>query len=282
MSGRIRTIKPELLEDERTSALTHEAWRAFVSLILVADDYGNFRAHPKQLEGVIFWAREVVGGISRAIRELVESGLLEVYEVNGQQYGHITGWSKHQRVDKPGKPRCPRPEHGKNVALEEDSRLSRESVESESRTTTESFLPDLRPPTSDPDQDRPPVEGRVTDSALARALVETYEVSVREATGEVFAVDAFLALKQAAPLARMARQALGGDPSVAQAQAWVAERAKRFVAAKRLGNQTRQVRDLVDWINAGARAAPEPLASTRPVAPDPPKYPMLKAQPRLP
>jgi two-component system sensor histidine kinase BaeS len=37
MSGRIRTIKPELLDDERTATLSDAAFRLFIGLILLAD-----------------------------------------------------------------------------------------------------------------------------------------------------------------------------------------------------------------------------------------------------
>ena len=137
MAGRIRTLKPEILEDEKTGALSHEAWRMFVSMILLADDYGNLRGNPRYLEGQVFWARECVEGASRIIRELLESGLVEAYELNGQEYLHLPGWAKHQRVDKPGKPRVPKPtEPGvtrRNVGDTTVSRESRESVASQAR-----------------------------------------------------------------------------------------------------------------------------------------------------
>lgn len=138
MAGRIRSIKPELLEDDKTANLSHEGWRCFVSLLLLADDYGNFRAHPALLEGAIFWGCPSSQGIGRLIRELGEVGLITVYSVRDQTYGHINGWARHQRVDKPGKPRCPGPKDAEKVLNYEDSRMLREP-----------FAPDLRPPTSD-------------------------------------------------------------------------------------------------------------------------------------
>lgn len=118
--ARIRTIKPELLTDEKTSGLSDKAWRLFVSCILMADDYGNFRATDSFLHSQAFFntgtTREEVANVRG---ELAGLSLLEFYEVKGQTYGHVAGWSKHQRVDKPGKPICP----GKI----EDSRKPRET-----------------------------------------------------------------------------------------------------------------------------------------------------------
>jgi len=128
--ARIRTIKPELLEDERTALLTHLEWRLFVSLLLLADDYGNFRAAPGRVKGTALWAFPDVD-VASALRALDAYGLLELYEVDGQAYGHISGWSKHQKVDHPGKPTCPGPEtHGATR-----SRESREEVATVSRLT---------------------------------------------------------------------------------------------------------------------------------------------------
>lgn len=156
MAGRIRTIKPELLEDDVTASLSHEAWRLFVSLLIIADDYGNFRANPKYLEGQAFWARESGASVSRIILELVESGLLTTYTVRGQQYGAIAGWSKHQRVDKPGRPRVPGPQ---DTDIVDDSAVP-ESVENDSGTVREPLAPDLRPTTPTADR-RPGGDGAV-------------------------------------------------------------------------------------------------------------------------
>lgn len=149
MAGRIRTIKPELLDDEVTGALSHEAFRAFVGAILLADDYGNLRAKASWFDGQVFWG--AAGDASVALGELASSGLIEMYEVNSQTYAHINGWEKHQRVDKPGKPRVP--------DASESSGDSRETL----ANVPGSPALDLRPPTPDPDPDHRP-----TTDALAR------------------------------------------------------------------------------------------------------------------
>jgi len=146
--ARIRTVKPELLEDEKTGPLAHDTWRLYVSTWLVADDYGNFRASPLLVHGVIFWAHAGVD-VARMLRELGDAGLLVFYTVRGQRYAHITGWSKHQKVDHPGKPLCPGPDQGdtgegsggdggptdSGGTRSTDSRESREPLARESRLT---------------------------------------------------------------------------------------------------------------------------------------------------
>lgn len=105
MPGRIRTVKPEILEDSKTAKLSHEAWRLFVSGLLLADDYGTLRAEPGQLLGAAFWATDA--NVRAATDELVASGLWVIYKVKGQQYAQVKNWSKHQKVNHPGKVRLP-------------------------------------------------------------------------------------------------------------------------------------------------------------------------------
>lgn len=145
MAGRIRSIKPEILEDEKTAALSHLAWRLFVSLWLIADDYGNLRGDPVYVLGQTLWAtRETRETIGAALEELAGAGLLVRYTVRGQGYYHIPGWSKHQKVDHPGKPRMP----GPNEADTKPSRDVKTLAES-SPNPRETLAPDrdrdLRP-----------------------------------------------------------------------------------------------------------------------------------------
>lgn len=126
--ARIRSIKPELLEDEKTATLTHLEWRLFVSLLLLADDFGNFRAAPGRVKGTALWAYPDAD-VASALRTLDANGLIRLYKVDDQAYGHVAGWSKHQKVDHPGKPSCPGPEH----ADTKDSRDSRDTLAKVSR-----------------------------------------------------------------------------------------------------------------------------------------------------
>lgn len=105
LAGRIRTIKPEWLEDERMVMASNAARVLSIALILEADDYGNGRANDVLLGGRIFPTNphESPG----ALRELRDMGFLTLYRVRGQRYFAITNWDKHQKVSKPGKPRVP-------------------------------------------------------------------------------------------------------------------------------------------------------------------------------
>lgn len=107
MSGRIRTIKPEILEDVVTAGLSDAAFRAFVAIITLSDDHGYFRAEPSLLAAQIWWKATPTAPIESVMSEL--SSLIEWYVVKDQRYGYIRNWSKHQKVQKPGKQRIPPP-----------------------------------------------------------------------------------------------------------------------------------------------------------------------------
>jgi hypothetical protein len=118
--ARIRSIKPEILERKRTAALSHEAWRLFVSMITLADDYGNVNAEPRRLDGAVFWATPCIG-IDLVLAELEAAGLVKFYESRGCRFAHLNGWEEHQRVDKPGPKKCDLPEDGQPITLIRES-----------------------------------------------------------------------------------------------------------------------------------------------------------------
>ncbi|WP_394849605.1 conserved phage C-terminal domain-containing protein [Pendulispora brunnea] len=133
--ARIRTLKPELLEDAVTAGLSHGAFRLFVGCILLADDYGNLRADPRRLRGEVFWGSDATGPteVTRLLGELSEagragpqSGLVQLYTVRGQLYAHIRNWEKHQKVDHPGRPRCPSPNDPETEEYSPNSQSSRD------------------------------------------------------------------------------------------------------------------------------------------------------------
>lgn len=106
--GRIRTIKPELLEDEALGNVSLAAKWLFVACILLSDDHGNLRAAPRYLMAAVFWGNPETD-LKAAIAELVAAGLIITYQVKGQHFLHVLNFGKHQRIDRPGKPKVPGP-----------------------------------------------------------------------------------------------------------------------------------------------------------------------------
>jgi hypothetical protein len=138
MARRIRSIKPEILDDGVTAALPHLEWRLFVSLWLLADDYGNLRGAVAQIKGAALWSvADNEAKTKGALDHLASVGLIRLYTAKGQPYVHICGWSKHQKVDHPGKASIPGPELADSDTCDasrnplEDSRESRENLASD-------------------------------------------------------------------------------------------------------------------------------------------------------
>jgi hypothetical protein len=110
MAGpRIRTLKPEILDDEKVAPLSDTAFRLFTSLVILADDHGNARADVRWLQGQVWWAHGEPPNVLLALVELYKSSLIDVYGVRGGTYVHLKGWEKHQRIDNAGKNRVPLP-----------------------------------------------------------------------------------------------------------------------------------------------------------------------------
>lgn len=152
MPGRIRSIKPELLEDEKAAALSDGAWRLFVSSWLLADDHGNLRAGDRYLAAQVWQDTGKLAEARGALRELAAGEFLLVYEANGERYAKIRSWANHQRVDNAGKPRVPSLDKGKRILAKNLAEKvgKRPKVTEPCRLTpTTDNDPDHRPPTDD-------------------------------------------------------------------------------------------------------------------------------------
>lgn len=121
MSRRIRSLKPELIEDEKVSPLSDAAFRLFVSLITLADDHGNVRADVRWLQGQVWWAHASPPNVLAVLAELAKASLIEPYGVRGGTYVHLRGWDKHQRIDNAGKNKVPLPNDSDALRIDIES-----------------------------------------------------------------------------------------------------------------------------------------------------------------
>ena len=136
MAGRIRTLKPEWLENESLGGCSDAARVLSAGLVLLADDFGNGRGAPGFLAGQVWPYRDPVEAretLERAARELLSTGYVRFYRSGGQTYFHLPGWARHQKVDKPSRTRAmPTPQEGDFIQPElgfaTDSRGPRESL----------------------------------------------------------------------------------------------------------------------------------------------------------
>lgn len=107
---RIRSIKPQIVEDEKVAPLSDIAFRLFACMIALADDHGNVKADARWLRSQIWWAHDnapSIPTVAVAIGEL--SLLIETYEASSTVFAHLRGWAKHQRISNAGRPLVPLP-----------------------------------------------------------------------------------------------------------------------------------------------------------------------------
>lgn len=107
MAGRIRSIKPEILDDEEAAGLSDAAWRLWVSLWVLADDYGNARGGSRYLAASVWQDSRLAAKVPALLDELEKARRIVRYEAGGQPYAHIRNWEKHQRIDNAGRPKVP-------------------------------------------------------------------------------------------------------------------------------------------------------------------------------
>lgn len=105
--ARIRTVKPEFWTDEKVVELSPMARLLFIGLWNFADDEGRMIYSPKRLKMQIFPAD--VCDLPALVGEIRGRNLVIVYNVKGCEYLQITGFSKHQKVDKRTASRLPPP-----------------------------------------------------------------------------------------------------------------------------------------------------------------------------
>lgn len=109
--ARIRTIKPEFPEDEKLGACSRDARLLFVLIWTLCDDHGRFRASAVFLRTHLYPYDLDIGphDVAAWLEELTAKRRVQLYEVDGETYGHVVNWPKHQRVDNAGKPLYPDP-----------------------------------------------------------------------------------------------------------------------------------------------------------------------------
>jgi hypothetical protein len=148
---RIRSIKPDFYESEDVAKLDWDARLVFISLWSYVDDNGVGRDDARLIVAACFPLerdpRESVARVSRAINALESGGLVRRFEAEGRSLLLVTGFSKHQRIDKPGRPRYPLPDPNEPDKQAQNNRENgeiRESVARPSRECRESVAPVVR------------------------------------------------------------------------------------------------------------------------------------------
>ncbi|MFZ2315993.1 MAG: hypothetical protein WAW86_10120 [Gammaproteobacteria bacterium] len=100
--SRIRTIKPEFWVSEQVVSCSPNARLLFIGLWNFSDDHGVHPVSYVRLKAEVFPVDSfTIDDVKRWIDELIANDLLREYVVDNKAYWIITGWGKHQRIDKP-------------------------------------------------------------------------------------------------------------------------------------------------------------------------------------
>lgn len=102
MRPRIRTIKPEMWEDEKIVALSRDARLLLIGLVTMADDEGRFRARRSGIIGHCLQGDDdAPRRIDGWIREIQQQGIVVFYVEAGTPYGAFRHWRRHQKINRP-------------------------------------------------------------------------------------------------------------------------------------------------------------------------------------
>lgn len=101
--ARIRSIKPEFWVSEQVAECSTSARLTFVGLWNFCDDRGVHPAKPKTLKAELYPMDDVTSlDVAAWIAELIRVGLIcEFTADDGDVYWHVTGWDRHQKIDRP-------------------------------------------------------------------------------------------------------------------------------------------------------------------------------------
>jgi hypothetical protein len=105
--ARIRTVKPEFWTDEKVVECSIPARLLFIGLFNFANDKGCLERSPRRIKMQVFPADSM--DCEPLLQELINHGLLTEYSVNDVQYLHISGFLKHQKINRPSQTNIPAP-----------------------------------------------------------------------------------------------------------------------------------------------------------------------------
>jgi hypothetical protein len=101
MAPRIRSVKPELFSHEALfeAELFYKLplRLAYIALFTCCDCEGRFRWQPRRLKLNMLPYDDV--DISRVLDAFMERGFIKKYEYQGEIYGCIPSWSRHQKIN---------------------------------------------------------------------------------------------------------------------------------------------------------------------------------------
>ena len=117
---RIRSIKPEFWSSPDIAALSDADRLLFIGLWSYVDDHGRGKDDVALIVAALYPhdmvanPRDTVAKVRDGLARLSEANLILRYTVASRTYFLVTGWGRHQRVDKPKASRIPEPTEEEN------------------------------------------------------------------------------------------------------------------------------------------------------------------------
>ena len=102
---RIRSIKPEFWQSETIAKVSHFARLLAIAILNYSDDDGHFWFSIPVIRGALFPFDEPSPNIRGGFAELSHIGFLEIGDLEGKHVCRIPHFLRHQKIDKPQKPR---------------------------------------------------------------------------------------------------------------------------------------------------------------------------------
>ena len=95
-----RLLKESIRTSKSVNLLTDFQFRLWVHLITFADDYGRGSADPELIKGLCFPRRKGIteAQLRSALSDLANTGMIVLYEVDGDSFFYFPNWEKHQQV----------------------------------------------------------------------------------------------------------------------------------------------------------------------------------------
>ena len=140
---RIRSIKPEFWRSPDVADLSIEDRLLWIGLWSYVDDNGVGKDRAPIIAADLFAfdlsrdAPDTLARVSRGLQNLSASGRIARYTLDGDDWLYINNWSRHQRIDRPNKPRYPLPTSDNAEIRESVASVSREPRETPSTGTGE-------------------------------------------------------------------------------------------------------------------------------------------------
>lgn len=140
---RIRSIKPEFWRSPDVADLSIEDRLLWIGLWSYVDDNGVGKDHAPIIAADLFAfdlsrdAPDTLARVSRGLQHLSASGRITRYTLDGDDWLYVNNWSRHQRIDRPNKPRYPLPTSDDAEIRESVASVSRDPRETPSTGTEE-------------------------------------------------------------------------------------------------------------------------------------------------